>query len=82
MWASRGGGRETGRENLKHTAHYVGLDLTTQEIMTWAETKSQMLNWLSHPGAPVALNSYIRKEKGLKLSDLKDPFQEPKKKTK
>ena len=22
------------------------------EIMTWAEIKSQMLNWLSHPGAP------------------------------
>ena len=22
------------------------------EIMTWAKTKSQTLNWLSHPGAP------------------------------
>ena len=22
------------------------------EIMTWAKTKSQMLNWLSHPGTP------------------------------
>ena len=24
------------------------------EIMTWAKIKSQMLNWLSHPGAPVS----------------------------
>ena len=23
------------------------------EIMTWAETKSQMLNQMSHPGAPI-----------------------------
>ena len=29
----------------------AGLDLTNCEIMTWAETKSQMLNQLSHPGA-------------------------------
>ena len=29
-----------------------GLDLTNREIMTSAETKSQMLNRLSYPGAP------------------------------
>ena len=26
------------------------------EIMTWAETKSRTLNWLSHPGNPVKSN--------------------------
>ena len=30
----------------------VGLEPTNHEIMTWAETKSWMLNQLSHPGAP------------------------------
>ena len=30
----------------------VGLDLTNCEIMTRAETESQTLNPLSHPGAP------------------------------
>ena len=30
----------------------VELDPRNREIMTWAEIKSQMLNWLSHPGAP------------------------------
>ena len=29
------------------------------EIMTWAKTKSQMLNRLSHPGAPVICLSYF-----------------------
>ena len=28
------------------------LELTNGETMTWAETRSWMLNWLSHPGAP------------------------------
>ena len=28
------------------------LDPMICEIMTWAETKSRMFNWLSHPGAP------------------------------
>ena len=31
----------------------VGLDPTNHEIMTSAEIKSQMLNWLSYPGAPL-----------------------------
>ena len=30
----------------------AGLKLTNDEIMTSVYTKSQMLNWLSHPGAP------------------------------
>ena len=30
----------------------VGLDPTNREIMAWAEIKSLMINWLSHPGAP------------------------------
>ena len=30
----------------------VGLELTNCKIMTSAEIKSQMLNWLTHPGAP------------------------------
>ena len=29
----------------------AGLDTTDREIMTWAKIQSQMLNWLSHPGA-------------------------------
>ena len=30
----------------------MGIELTNHEIMTWAKTKSQTLNWLSHSGAP------------------------------
>ena len=30
------------------TEPYVGLELTSREIMTWADSKSQMLNRLSH----------------------------------
>ena len=33
----------------------AGLELKNREIMIWAETKSQMLNWLNHPGAPEIL---------------------------
>ena len=29
-----------------------GLKLQSREAMTWAESKSQTLNWLSHPAAP------------------------------
>ena len=39
----------------------AGLHLTSwdhnSEIVTWAEIKSQILNWLSHPGAPVMESS-------------------------
>ena len=31
----------------------TGLELMNYEIMTWAEIKSWMLYWLSHPGAPL-----------------------------
>ena len=31
----------------------AGLKLINREIMTWTEIKSQMLNWLSQPGAPI-----------------------------
>ena len=34
----------------------AGLKLITHEITTWAEAKSQMLNRLSHPGAPRSKN--------------------------
>ena len=30
----------------------VGPKPMNREIVTWAETKSRTLNWLSHPGAP------------------------------
>ena len=33
----------------------AGLEPTDQDIMTCAETKSQMLNRLSHPGAPMVI---------------------------
>ena len=33
----------------------AGLELTNRETTTWAETKSQRFNWMSHPGAPKAL---------------------------
>ena len=50
--------RGTGRERIPsglltvHAEPDMGLEPTNREIMTWAETESQMLNWLSHPGAP------------------------------
>ena len=39
----------------------VELELTNREIMTSAEIKSQMLNRLSHPGAPTLKddNDYV-----------------------
>ena len=55
----RGRGKERGREKIPGRLHAVstepnvGLDLTNHEIMTRAETKSHMLNQLSHLGAPV-----------------------------
>ena len=50
--------RERDRDNIPSSLRTVstepdaGLELMNQEIITWAETKSQMLNWLSHPGTP------------------------------
>ena len=50
--------REKERENPKQALQVnvesnVGLEPTTLKIMSWAETKSQSLNWLSHPGTPL-----------------------------
>ena len=48
----QGRGRERGRENPKQAllGFHIGLEPMNCEIMTWTKTKSQMLNWLSHPG--------------------------------
>ena len=56
--SKQGRGRKRGRERIPSrlrsvsTEPDVGLELTNLEIMTRAETKSQTLNRLSHPGAP------------------------------
>ena len=59
----QGRGRERERDRIPSrfcsasTEPNVGLELTNcDEIMTWAEVKSRMLDRLSHPGAPAALN--------------------------
>ena len=48
---------QIGRERIPTRLHTVSADSLTMvfnlkkcEIVTWAETKSQTLNWLSHPG--------------------------------
>ena len=60
-----GGERERGREREGERVPSrfctvsaelpAGLEPTNCEIMTWVETKSQMLNQLSHPSAPKVL---------------------------
>ena len=50
-------GRERERESQAGSSLSVqsptqGLNPGTVGIMTWAETKSQTLNWRRHPGAP------------------------------
>ena len=51
--------REGERENPKQALcaasaePNMGFNPQSHEIMTWAKTKSQMLNRLSHPGAPL-----------------------------
>ena len=53
-----GGGAERGRERIPGRLHTVsaepnvGLELRNCKIMTEAKIKSQVLNQLSHPGAP------------------------------
>ena len=54
--ARRRRGRGRGRRRESQALHWEwsptrGL-ISNPEIMTWAETRSHMLNWLSHPGAP------------------------------
>ena len=51
-------GRDRRRARILSRLHTVraepdaGLEPTNCEIMTWAEIRSQLLNQLSHPGAP------------------------------
>ena len=69
--------RECG-ENPKQAPHTVsiGLRLTNHEIMTCAEIKSQRLNQLNHPGAPILVH-YREKDNLLKkiLGITKSPRQ-------
>ena len=62
VWAGKGQ-RERGRESRASSVLSeepdTGLDLTNREIMTWAKINSQMLNRLSHPGAP-GCHSFLR----------------------
>ena len=56
MWVGRAE-REGEKENPSrlHATNVetdVGLYPMNSEIMTWAEIKSQTLNWQRHPGAP------------------------------
>ena len=61
-------GRDKGRERIPgrlcvvSTEPDVRLEPTNCEIVTWAETKSWMLNQLSHPGTPESTNS-LKKQK-------------------
>ena len=53
MAHNRGGAEKEGvRENTASTEPYGGSNSQKCEIMMWSEAQSQMLNWLSHPGAP------------------------------
>ena len=53
-----GGGTEGEEERIPSRLRTVSaepdvrLELRNPEIMTWAKTNSQILNWLSHPGTP------------------------------
>ena len=40
------------------------------EIMTWAEIRSRMLNWLSHPGAPAKIICHFKMPNFLKMRTL------------
>ena len=53
-----GRGRERGRERILSRLHIepdAGLKSMDCDIMIWAKTKCQMLNQLSHPGAPTGV---------------------------
>ena len=60
-------GRERGRRRIRSRLCSVsaepdgGLKLTNGEIMTWAKIKSQLLNWLGHPGAPKVILTIVIK---------------------
>ena len=61
---SGGRRRGTGRENLKQTPCWTWSPMRAQthdpKIMTWAELKSQMVNWLSHPNTPVGVSLWTK----------------------
>ena len=62
--SEKGRVRERGRKRIScrlstiSTEPIMALNLTNCKNMTWAEIKSQTLNWLSHPGAPNVANFY------------------------
>ena len=58
--SKRGRERTPSRLCTDSTEPDAGLDLRNLEIMTWAEIKSQMLNQLSHPGAPIVPCLYFK----------------------
>ena len=51
-------GRGRGRRRIPSRFHalstepHAGLNIMNCKVMTWAEIKSQILNWLSHPDSP------------------------------
>ena len=66
-------GRGRGRDSILsrlHAQHGAQRGDTSHdcEIMTWAEIKSQMLNWLSHPDAP---NDSFKMQVVMSFSSLK-----------
>ena len=64
VWAGEGqrGGRERIPSRLRavSTEPKVGLDPANHEVMTWAEIKSQVVNWMSCPGAPKSYLFYLK----------------------
>ena len=69
FWGGRGTERENenpkqaSRPSTVSTEPDVRLDPMNHKIRTWAEIKSQMLNWLSYPGIPriMAFNMIVPK---------------------
>ena len=56
MWEGRD--KKRGRERIPNRLHpqhkyQCGAWSHNHETMTWAEVKSQTINWLSHPGTPL-----------------------------
>ena len=62
MGRSRGGERLPRRLHAVSTEPKVGLEFMKYEIMTWAQTKSQALNQLSHAGTPLFLSFISHRE--------------------
>ena len=51
------GERESQADSMLKVKPDVGAQSQDAESMTWAETKSQMLSWLHHPGSPRLFHS-------------------------